>query len=130
MLSIQIRTIPHTAQRYPTCGDWWWEDDGHTLQVRVSVMGDWRWEFLVAVHELVEVFLCKLAGVNEAEVTYFDIMFEKEREEGKHSPDSEPGFDKRAPYRKQHRIATWVERFLALCLYVNWKDYNEIINNL
>ena len=57
-LRMHIETIPHQTQRYPTVGDYW-EEDGGTEQVRVSELPDWRYEALVAVHEMVEMILAK-----------------------------------------------------------------------
>ena len=57
-MKILIETIKHSEQRYPTVGDYWTDSDG-TLQVRVSEMGDDRYALLVAVHEVIEAFLCQ-----------------------------------------------------------------------
>jgi hypothetical protein len=126
-MKIIIETIPHDQQRYPTVGDWQWKDDGETLTIKVSNMGNWRYEALVAVHELVEVLLCKQAGVSEEKVDQFDINFEARRTEG---DDSEPGDDAQAPYRDQHCIATGIERILAVQLDVPWKAYEYALYEL
>ena len=124
-MNIIIKVIPHRKQRYETAGDWFWKRD--TLHIRVSSMGDWRYEALVAVHELVEVLLCEHDGVTQKEVDKFDIGFEKSRE-----PDNtdEPGDETCAPYVAQHCIATGVERILAALLGVKWKVYESTLNAL
>ena len=38
-MKIEIRTIPHEQQRYPTCGDWQFEKPDE-LTIRVSDMGN------------------------------------------------------------------------------------------
>src|SRR6185437_14162711 len=100
-MRIVIETIPHEQQRYPTVGDWTYEPDG-TLLIRISKLSDERREALIAVHELVEVLLCKQDGVTQEAVDSFDKEFEANR-----PPDNvdEPGDDLRAPYARQHCIA-------------------------
>ena len=119
-MNINIKTIPNSEQRYQTCGDWWFDPEGN-IEIRVSKMSDWRYEFLVGLHELVEVALCKYSGVTQQEVDDFDIVFEKNRSEGN---TDEPGDDSEAPYRIQHGIATGVERIAAAFLGVDWNKYD------
>ncbi len=125
-MKIVIETIPHETHRYPTCGDWWYDPDG-TLQIRVSNLSDPRYEALIAVHELVEVLICKHEGIETETVDKFDKEFEAKRE-----PDNfdEPGDEPTAPYVKQHCIATGVERILAAELGVSWKTYEEELEKL
>jgi len=125
-MNINIRTISHSAHRYPTVGDWWYEDNGD-IEIRVSKMGNWKYECLVAVHELVEILICKHDGVTQKSVDRFDIAFERRRKKGN---NEEPGDDPRAPYKFQHGIATGVERILAVLLGVCWKKYEEKIYSL
>lgn len=120
-MKIIIETIPHEQQRYTTVGDWFYEPDG-TLRIKVSQLPDHRREVLVAVHELVEVLLCKEQGVSQQDVDEFDLAFEQARLEGN---EDEPGDLTDAPYRKQHCFATGIERLLAAELGVDWKAYEE-----
>jgi hypothetical protein len=127
-MRINIETIPHPSHRYETVGDWWIDRDG-TWQIRVSEMSDWRYCLLVAFHELSEMAQCEQLGIKEEDISAFDIQFEKERSEGRHAPEEEPGDAENAPYRKQHFIATNVERQMSDALGVNWASYdNEVIN--
>lgn len=131
-MEIQIKTIPHSEQRYPTCGDYW-IDDHEVIQIRISVMGDHnqtmarKYEFLVAIHELVEMGLCKLSGVDFRSIDNFDKDFEAGR-----SPEdmSEPGDSPKAPYKKQHLIATGIEKILAAGLGVDWQTYDDVVQKL
>lgn len=125
---INIQAIPHTNHRYPTVGDYW--DAAESLEVRTSQMSDPRYEQLVIIHELVEIFLLQKRGLTLKDTDDFDIMFEKEREEGKHGPDEEPGDDPRCPYRKEHRIAETIERMLAIAIEVDWSDYDKEVMGL
>lgn len=131
-MRIEIETIDHAEQRYPTVGDWFYRDEKilnpkgtsteEVLHIKVSKLGNWRYEALIAVHELVEVILCQHAGISQAAVDKFDIAFEKTRPEGN---EDEPGDATEAPYRKQHCLATAVERMLAAELDVAWYEYQE-----
>ena len=97
------------------------------LHIRVSKLSDPRYELLIALHELVEVTLCKHRSVTEKSVDAFDIAFEKRRKLGN---DDEPGDDPRAPYRREHFFATSVERLMAAELGVDWRKYEAEINAL
>src|SRR5207237_6352309 len=87
-----------------------------TIQVRISKSKNWRYEALVLIHELTEMFLCIDRGVSFKAIDRFDMRFE-----GK----GEPGNDPKAPYYSQHRFATRVERLLAKELQVNWRAYRR-----
>lgn len=127
---ILIKAIDHKNQRYETVGDWRFEQtiqDGECLIILVSKMSDWRYEILIVIHELIEVFLCRHSGVNQKQVDKFDMAFEKRRKKGN---ADEPGDSPKAPYRFQHCVATGVERIVAAILGVCWKTYEEEINSL
>lgn len=131
-MKIIIETIPHGEQRYPTVGDWIVSPDGGaiidaTVRIAVSRMGDWRYEALVAVHEVVEAILCLDRGITQDAVDEFDTQFEMAREPG---DDSEPGDSPAAPYQREHGFATSVERLLAAELRVDWAAYEQTVNAL
>lgn len=120
------RAIPHSDQRYLTCGDWIQNPDGSTT-ILVSKTGNDDTDFLVALHELVEERLCKKAGITQQEVDDFDIEFEANRSEG---DESEPGASAAAPYRFQHFTAEIVERIVAQALGVDWVEHESRISKL
>ena len=123
---VVIEIIPHKKQRYETVGDWKRNKHG-TLEIKVSDMGDKRYAMLVAVHELIETLLCEHDGVDEKDVTAFDVAFESCRMPGN---ADEPGDDPKAPYVRQHCVATAVERLLAAELGVSWNEYDKKVNSL
>lgn len=125
-MKIITKTIPHLEHRYETVGDWWFDGNGD-LQIRVSKMSDSRYEWLVALHEQVEALMCSEAGVDQDDVTKFDMEYEARRKEG---DDSEPGDCVLAPYHKQHQFATALERTFAATLGVNWAEYEKEIYSL
>ncbi len=131
-LHIYIDTIPHSEQRYSTVGDYWWPPVQRTgmterLEVRVSDMGNEDYEFLVAIHELIEAHLTRMRGISEDEITAFDVAFEAAR-----TTDSidEPGDHPDAPYRYEHFFATSIERLIAAELGVDWMAYSAKIESL
>ena len=123
-MKIVIETIPHKDHRYDTVGDWYFDKD-EILQIKVSNLYDWRKEALIAVHELVEALMCKSNGICQSEVDAFDKNFETYR-----TDDSEPGDHYNSPYKKQHCIATGIERILAPEIGVDWWEYGMKLSNL
>ncbi|MDR3392484.1 MAG: hypothetical protein P4L77_12205 [Sulfuriferula sp.] len=143
MLHIYIDTIPHSEQRYPTVGDYWEADMGAQVlggtkadpqikvtksrEVRISSMENEDYEFLVAIHELIEQHLCKKRGISEERITSFDMLYEQNRPAG---DVSEPGNDTRAPYYHEHQFATSIEMQIAAALGVDWDVYDKTVNSL
>ena len=126
--NIHSEVIDHKAQRYDTCGDYY-EQRGEIL-FRISKLENWRYEYLILLHELIEWGLTKHQGISIDSIDQFDIKFEEDRAAGHHSPDSEPGDDKRAPYNLQHQVATQMEMFMADMIGVNWQEYTDKVNEL
>lgn len=120
MLNIHISTIPDTEQRYDTVGDYQSKKDGSQL-VTVSDMSDPRYEFLIALHEIVESYLCKQRGITDEAIDAFDMEFEAKRADD--DLTSEPGNQEDAPYHKEHVFATKIERLMADELGVSWEEY-------
>jgi hypothetical protein len=112
-MKIVIESIPSAEHRYDTWGDWWYDADG-TLQIRVSSdepdLPTENHQFLVALHELVEVWLCKQRGVTQEQVDEFDMVTAPTLGIGE---DEEPGDHPLAPYRKEHRFAMMIEHMMA-----------------
>ncbi|VVB61608.1 Uncharacterised protein [uncultured archaeon] len=125
-MNTTINIIPHSRQRYETCGDWIFDDFGD-LHIRISDTGNTDYEFLVGIHEQIEAYLCNKRRIKEKDITRFDIQFEKNREEGN---TDEPGDHILAPYRKEHQFATKIERELAKELDIDWNEYSKTIDEL
>lgn len=124
-----MATIPHELHRYPTCGDYEWTRNG-TLIIFVSDMKNDKYHKLIFMHEFIEAMLCKSRGINEKDITQFDIYYEKRRSMGFVVEDSEPGDDINAPYNKEHIFATKLELMFAAELNVDWNDYSLKVNSL
>lgn len=122
-MNIHIEVIPHQDHRYDTVGDWWFDTEGN-LQIRVSQLGDWRFESLIAFHELAEVLQCKHKGITTEQVDRFDMGWKP------HAGIEEPGDDPKAPYHDQHHTASNFELMLSFLLGVEWEKYADAIDAL
>jgi hypothetical protein len=137
-LRVHISSIPHKNQRYDTCGDWFQrQDDLGQLVINVSYLPSRREMFLVAIHELIEAFLCECAGITQASVDKFDkefsdLIYNEDQKDLARPGDHEwePGDDIRAPYYKQHQFASGIERILAAEAGVDWLTYEQHIKEL
>jgi len=116
---ILIQTVLHNQQRYPTVGDYV-EGHGYTI-FSISDMSHAASEEAVALHELIEYFLCKHRGISMEAIDAFDIEFEKNRKPG---DDSEPGHDPRAPYHREHVFAEKLERLFLEELGESWNAHD------
>ena len=125
--TITVSVIPHTQQRYDTCGDYEEIDEGvwdFTISESKAV-----YEFAILIHELIEWFFTQKRGITEKQICKFDMMFEAERKAGSWK-DEEPGDDHRAPYRKEHKFATSIEKQVLDYAKENWSKYENTINSL
>lgn len=116
---IKINFIPHAIQRYDTAGDYKEFED--SWYVFVSETEDWRYEFLVLLHELVEMALTKHRGIDWNLIDEWDMMGP-----GKDSDD--PGAMEDAPYHKEHMQAESIERQVAEMLGVVWDEYQKALD--
>ena len=119
-LSVRIEVIPHAGQRYNTVGDWYYRNP-FALQVRISSLGNEDYEFLIAVHEFIEAYLCRARTISTRDVDVFDKMWQG---------PMEPGDSPEAPYHKEHRFATVVERMLAAELGIDWEKYEFVLGEV
>ena len=119
-MKIEIKSVDPFAIRYSTCGDWRFLPDG-TLQVFVPEYGGQDDSaFLVALHEMVEAWACKKAGITEEEVSAWDIA----------NPElEEPGDNKNAPYRREHALAMRIEMEVCKHLGIDWERHQRWVEN-
>lgn len=140
-LDIEVRTIPFAAMRYPTIGDYFRQriidelysgavEAHERLFVRIANLGNEDYEFLVAIHELIEEHLARKHGITEQQITDFDLQFEEWRAQGLVRLCVEPGHDLRCPYRAEHQFAEHIERLVAKELGVDWEAYEKAVMSL
>lgn len=128
-IRINIESIPQSAQRYNTIGDYWYDEAG-VLQVRVTEMQSEIYSKMVIIHELVEEAITKHRGLTEPEILAFDTYYETKRKMGMVSEDSEPGFCNEAPYLREHTLATGIEMMMCALAGESWSDYEQTLNNM
>jgi len=118
---ITIEFIEHPMQRLGEVGDWWFDHEGD-LHVRVSDLGEWRYNFLFARHEMDEAILCKYAGIST------EMVDEDQKERGSESddPDSFSGYPG-SPYQQQHNDALAAEWTMSRLLGVTWSYYAHAV---
>ena len=128
-MRIIIDIVDHKNQDYDTVGNWNFTEinEESELTITVSRMNDWRYEVLVGLHEAIEAILCYDRGISEQSVTDFDVNFEVIRKNGN---TEEPGDNKDAPYRKEHKFSTKIEMMICKELGIDWKTYSQAVDNL
>ena len=121
----RLKTAPFNQLRNAQCGDW--RIRRGTIEALSAYMSDERSELAVAIHELIEAWLCRrdMGKDADAQVTAFDALFEEERARGLHRADAENGDDPRAPYQRQHQSATAVERAVCSALGLSWSQHTR-----
>ena len=117
-----IEAIKPSGMRYRTAGDWFFSKIfGDRLCIQVVDTGNWRYNCLVAIHELIEVLLCTNAGISQKLVDRFDFA---------HEDEDDPGSHPEAPYQKEHLIAMGIEMILAASLGIQWRTYADAIEKV
>jgi hypothetical protein len=96
----------------------------------VSNLKNDNYEFLIALHELVEYKLITEKGIRIEDIDRFDKKFEADRLKGKHSKEAEPGDALDSPYRLEHQFATYIEGLMAVKLGVDWIKYSQAVLKL
>lgn len=112
-MNVEIKPIPQREMRYPSLGDYFRTADG-ALYIKVQSFLDERYEFLIAVHELIEETLTRHRGIKEEVIKAFDEA---------HLDSDDPGSLPDAPYYNEHVFAECIERLVAREMGVNWDEY-------
>lgn len=107
--------------------DYWYDKEG-VLQVRVAEMGNRDYEVLIATHELLEENGTLRRGLREEDIQKFDELWDEEQKRGEHPDEEEPGFNKKAPYLREHTMSDAVERMMIAFWGIPWPDYEKAID--
>lgn len=118
---IVCTTIPQKSQRYETAGDYFKEPTEDAILFRVSKMTPDA-EFSVFIHECIEWYLTQKRGIEMSEIDSWD-MEKVFYQDPKNSKD--PGKSKKAPYYREHKFATKIEKLIVKELGLNWKEYDK-----
>lgn len=125
-MKITIQSCPQERIRSNQSGDWWAHGEHqYTIHVLDTLLPESQ--LAIAIHELIEAYLCRKNGVTDGDVCAFDEHYEAERKEGKHKSDEEPGDDPGAPYRKEHAAATHVERAACHAFELSWQSHEQAV---
>ena len=123
MKEIVIRFIPHSQQRQNDVGDWFFDKAGN-LQIRITDLGDWKYNVLYARHELDEALLCKSNGITTEMVDEDDNYASDSND-----PDSFSGYPGSC-YQAEHNSALAFEWFMSRLLYVDWMEYASAVGRI
>jgi hypothetical protein len=115
-MDIIMRSRPFEDMRYETYGDYY-DQDGKT-RIDVVEQTNPLYEYLIAIHELVEYVLVKARKISIDEIEEFDQATHCE----------EPGDDPAAPYYYEHQVASIVERIVCNELGLKWHQYEEEVS--
>ena len=114
LLNTIMIVIPHKFQEWEDIGNYGWTEDG-TLVIFISDTGNERFNHLLFIHEFVEATLCKKNGISIDAIDKWDVENEAR------------GDDPKAPYYREHRMASKIERFAAITLGINWSEYERAL---
>jgi len=119
-MKIAIITIDPSENRYGTVGDWIFANNGDLL-VTTTRCGNKDTELLVAVHELVEAYLCRRDGIDEEVVSAWDIA---------HPDAEEPAEVEGSPYFNHHACAIEVEKVICKYLNIDWEEHQQRVADI
>ena len=122
-----LKTAPMKRIRNNQAGDW--KVGKHIVAISAK-MDCSESELAIAIHELIEAWICRKQGITDEQVTAFDAMFENERNRGQHNLFDEAGDDVRAPYFDAHQRATSVENEVCSALKLTWSQHESNVNSL
>ena len=106
-----IDTVEQQEHRYNTLGDW------YGTIITVTELANPKYIDLIAIHELVEMVLCRHAGITPDMVDEWDMKL--------HPDAPDPGTIPDCPYGQQHAVATMVEQMVCGALGLDWTTYLE-----
>ena len=123
--SILIDFVPLHKIRNNGIGDFFTQLDRGV--VRAVKLPDIRYSILIALHEILEFVLTSNANIKESDIDKFDAIVELN---GSESDKIDPGSLPNAPYKRQHLFSENIERLVALEMGIDFKEYNQVIDNL
>lgn len=105
--------------RYLTAGDYYKTKYG--WEIVTADMGNSDYNFLVLIHELIELYLTQKRGIIEPKIKKFDEWFEREKAKGRFKNILSPGRHPKAPYKQEHMFAVKIEDLIRKELGVSRK---------
>jgi hypothetical protein len=97
-------------------GDWY--NDKDVLHID-GIKAEGLYSLPIVIHELVEAVLCHDKGISVEDVDKFDNSYP--------GGGNIAGDDKKAPYHKEHKTATKIEKYVCRQIGLKWKEYDEVL---
>ncbi|MDP2946123.1 MAG: hypothetical protein Q8N61_01560 [bacterium] len=111
-ITYKLIVQPLSKMRYPTIGDYYKTKDGWVIASADSKNSDYN--FLILLHEFIELYLTQRRGISEPKIKKFDEWFEREKAKGNFKGKViAAGRHLKAPYRREHIFAEKIEKLLA-----------------
>jgi hypothetical protein len=114
---IIIESKPFAQMRYPTTGDWY--EKNNNIHVDTILTDDWRVNISIAIHNIIEKFLCDAVNIKGEDVDAYSKA---------HHLEDDPGLNPDAPHHDQHMLADKIERIIHTELGLSRKKYEYKIN--
>lgn len=131
-LKYTLKVQPWKKMRYLTGGDYYKTKGG--WEIVTADLGDSDYNFLVLIHEFIELYLTQKRGITEVRIKKFDEWFEREKAKGKFKNILSPGRHPKAPYRKEHmfafRIEELLEKELGASRKKRWQQEDEVLEKI
>jgi len=118
-LNTVIITIPHKFQEYNTLGNY--KRVNNVTYFMISDCNNEWYEYMIALHELIEETLTRKRGISEEVITDFDLG---------HLDADDPGSLPDAPYFKEHMFAMSMERKMCKMLGLDWNLYDSVCSKI
>lgn len=128
MIPTVIKSVDIENARYPTLGDYFFENSIRYFQITNT--GEDLLDDLIFLHEFIEEIITRHRGIKEEDILKHDLWVEEEVKAGRYPDDAEPGEHEKSPYRREHLFAEKIEKMVAKELKINWDEYSEHINKL
>ena len=119
MSEIKIKVIPHGEQRLRNGDIADYYKDNNDYIIAVSDLGNPDYNFLVQLHEFIELHMILRNGIKIEDIDKWDCEH----------PET-MGDDPFAPYKREHFFATMIERLVADRIGVSWSEYEKCIESL
>jgi hypothetical protein len=104
----------------PLSGDIETSKDG-VINVEIQELNDEDYEFLLAIHCLVENKLIEKRKINKSDIDEFEKSYYSNMKISGLQDD--PGDDPSSPYHNEHLFATFIEMQIAKEMNISWKSF-------
>jgi hypothetical protein len=115
----KLEVLPWKKMRYLTTGDYY--KTKREWKIVAADTGNSDYNFLILIHELIELYLTQKRGIAEPKIKKFDEWFERQKTKGRFKNILSPGRHPKAPYKREHMFAAKIEDLIRKELGVSKK---------